>query len=141
MRARIWSTEEDNMGKVVGRDPIFVVQTVVTLLLALTLFFNFTPTVQGLVTALVVAVGGVVSAWLVAAEKAVPLLEGLMRALLALVAGLGVDIPTHTQAALFATLSVLVAFWLRTQVVAPVRLADTVRDVVPPITRSTGGHV
>jgi hypothetical protein len=127
------------MNRVVGRDPVFTVQTVVALVLALTLFFNWTPTVQGLVTALVVALGGVASAFLVSAEKALPLLEGVAKALLALIAGLGVDVPANVQAGVFATLAVVTAYWMRTQVVAPVPLAAA--PTVPPITRSTGGHV
>src|SRR5262245_58072317 len=126
--------------KVVGRDPIFVVQSVVAALLALTLFFNFNPTVQSLVTAVVVAAGGVVAAWLVAAEKALPLLEGLARAVLALIAGLGIAVPANVQAGVFALLSVLAGFWLRGQVVAPVSSAPPAQPL-PPITRSTGGHV
>jgi len=127
------------MNRVVGRDPVFTVQTVVALVLALTLFFNLSPTVQGLVTAVVVALGGVVAAFLVSAEKALPLLEGLAKAVLALIAGLGVDVPANVQAGVFALLAVVTAYWMRTQVVAPVPLVAAPN--VPPITRSTGGHV
>lgn len=129
------------MPKVIGRDPVFVTQGVVAFVLALTLFFNFNPTVQALVTAVVVAVGGVVAAWLVAAEKALPLLEGLAKAVLALIAGLGVDVPANVQAGVFALLAVITAYWMRGQVVAPVPAVPVVANVVPPITRSTGGHV
>lgn len=127
--------------KVVGRDPVFVVQSVVALVLALTLFLNLNPTVQGLVTAVVVTLGGVVSAWLVAAEKALPLLEGLAKAVLALIAGLGVDIPANVQAGVFAVLAVVTAYWMRGQVVAPVPASRVAAPEVPTITRTTGGHV
>lgn len=128
------------MNKVVGRDPVFVVQSAVAAVLALTLFLNLNPTLQGLVTAVVVGVGGVVSAWLVAAEKALPLLEGLAKAVLALIAGLGVNIPGNVQAGVFALLAVVTAYWMRGQVVAPVSL-DKPAPPVPPMTRSTGGHL
>lgn len=126
--------------KVVGRDPVFTVQTVVAAVLALTLFLNLSPELQGLVTAVVVAIGGVVSAWLVAAEKALPLLEGVAKAVLALIAGLGIDVPANIQAGVFALLSVVTAYWMRGHVTAPVPATPPAAPV-PPITRSTGGHV
>lgn len=126
--------------KFAGREPAFLVQTVIATVLALTLFLDLSPQVQSLVTAVVVAIGGVVTAWMVAAERALPLLEGLARAVLALIAGLGWEVPAYIQAGVFALLSVQVAFWMRGQVVAPVPLANSV-TAVPPITRSTGGHV
>jgi hypothetical protein len=128
------------MNKIIGRDPVFVVQGVVALALALTLFFNFNPTVQGLVTAAVVAVGGVVAAWMVAAEKALPLLEGLAKAIIALIAGLGIDVPGNIQAGVFAVLAVVTAYWMRGQVFAPVPMVPAT-STPPPITRTTGGHV
>jgi len=126
--------------RVVGRDPVFTVQTVVALVLAVTLFFNFSTDIQALVTAVVVALGGVVAAWMVAAEKALPLLEGLAKAVLALVAGLGVDIPANVQAGVFAVLAVVTAYWMRGQVVAPVPLSNATVPT-PTINRTTGGHV
>lgn len=128
------------MNKVVGRDPVFTVQTVVAAVLAVTLFFNLSPALQALVTAVVVAAGGVVAAWLVSAEKALPLLEGLAKAVLALIAGLGVHVPANVQAGVFALLAVITAYWMRGQVFAPVPLTPAAPPV-PPITRSTGGHV
>jgi hypothetical protein len=125
--------------KIVGRDPVFVVESAMMALLALSLFLNLNPTVQGLVTAAVMAVGGFVSAWLVSAEKALPALTGVARAILALIAGLGVDVPANVQAGVFALISVFVAFMLRDRVAAP--MSATAPAVVPPITRTTGGHV
>jgi hypothetical protein len=126
--------------KVVGREPAFVVQSIVAAVLAVTLFFNLSPVLQGLVTAVVVGVGGVVTAAMVAAEKALPLLEGLAKAVLALIAGLGVDIPGNVQAGVFALLAVFTAYWMRGQVTAPVPAIPPVPPV-PPITRATGGHL
>lgn len=129
--------------KVLGRDPVFVVEVTAAALLALSLFLNFSTDVQALVNAAVMAVAGVVSAWAVAAEKAVPLLMGAGRAVLALIAGLGVDIPANVQAGVFAVISVVTMVIVRDRVVAPVPLAANGRHdmTTPPITRTTGGHV
>lgn len=124
----------------VGREPVFVPELAGMLILALSLFLNLNPTMQGLVTAVVTALVGVVSAWLVAAEKALPLLAGLARAVIALVIGIGVDVPANIQAGIFAVLAVFVAYMNRGQVFAPVPLAP-VAPATPPITRTTGGHV
>lgn len=129
------------MPKVIGRDPVFVTQSVVALLLALTLFMNLNPTAQGLVNAAIVAAGGVVAAWLVAAEKALPLLEGLAKAVIALIVGLGVDVPANVQAGVFAVLAVFTAYWMRGQVVAPVGPTPVATTTPVVISRTTGGHV
>lgn len=129
------------MKKVVGRDPVFVTELGGMLVLAISLFFNLNPTVQGLVNAVVMALVGVVSAWLVSAEKALPLIAGLARAVIALMVGLGIEVPANVQAGAFAVIGVFVAFMLRSQVVAPVPAVELAPPIVPPITRSTGGHV
>lgn len=128
------------MNKIIGRDPVFTVQSAVAAVLAITLFFNLSTDIQALVNAVVVALGGVVAAWMVAAEKALPLLEGLAKAIIALIVGMGIDVPANVQAGVFALLAVVTAYWMRGQVVAPVQLEPPVA-AVPPITRTTGGHV
>lgn len=128
--------------KVLGREPVVVVETVVALLLAVSLFFNFSTDVQALVNAAVVAVGAVAQAWTVSAEKALPLIAGAAKAIIALVIGFGVDVPPNVQAAVMAVIAVVVGFFLRGQVVAPVPLRlPGEGPAVPPITRTTGGHV
>lgn len=131
------------MNKILGRDPVFVVEVTAATLLALSLFLNLSTDVQALANAAVMAVAGVVSAWAVAAERAVPLLLGAARAVLALIAGLGVDIPANIQAAVFALVSVVTMILVRDRVVAPVPLTANGRHdmTTPPITRTTGGHV
>lgn len=128
------------MSKIVGRDPVFVTELAGMLVLALSLFLNLNPDMQGLLSAAVLALVGVVSAWLVAAEKALPLMAGLARSLIALVVGFGIDVPANVQAGVYAVIAVFVAFMLRGQVVAPVPLT-TVGPPAPAITRTTGGHV
>lgn len=129
------------MTKIVGRDPVFVAESAVTVLLAVSLFFNFSTDVQALVNAAIVAVGGVFAAWMVAAEKAVPLLSGAARAVIALMLGLGIDIAPNIQAGIMAVLAAVVAFLMRGQVVAPVPLQVPAHAVVPVRTRDAGGHV
>lgn len=124
----------------IGREPVFVVQNAVAVLLAATLFLNLSTDVQSLVNAVIVAAGGVAAAFMVAAERALPLLDGLLRAVLALVIGLGIDVPANVQAGIFATLAAIVAWLLRDRVTAPVQ-PPSLTGVVPPITRTTGGHV
>jgi len=64
-------------------------------------------------------------------------------AVLALIAGLGVDIPANVQAGVFAVISVVTMVIVRDRVVAPMPLAANGRHdmTTPPITRTTGGHV
>lgn len=102
-----------------NREPVVVFQAlIVPALIALSLVFGFNDTTQALVNAALLAAGGFVAAAGVSSRAALPLLSGLVKAVLALVLGLGVSIPANWQAAVLGVVAVAVAFFTQSQVTA-----------------------
>lgn len=107
--------------KVLGREPaqfLGLVSALIALLSATVV--PLTDTQQGVVMAVVTAIIGVVTAAAVSAEKAAPLVAGLIQSVLSLALAFGWQIPAATQGAIMAFVAAGVAFYLRTQVSAPV---------------------
>lgn len=75
---------------------------------------------QGAIVAVLAAVCGVITAAAVKAEKAAPLVAGLVEAVLALALAFGATIEVGTQAAIMAFVAAGIGFYLRTQVAAKV---------------------
>lgn len=75
---------------------------------------------QGALNAVAVAVVGIIVAWKVAAEKAVPLIAGGVQAVLALALAFNWNLSADLQTGVMAIVTAAVAFFVRTQVVAPV---------------------
>lgn len=100
------------------QEPVMVVGLVVSVLMAMSLVLNLSTDVQSYLDAALLAAGGVVTAFMLDWRKALPLLAGLFKALLALLAGLAVDIPANWQAMAFALIATLSAYFLQSQVVA-----------------------
>lgn len=100
------------------QEPVMVVGFVVTVLMALSLVLNLSTDVQSYLDAALLAVGGVVTALMLDWRKALPLLAGLFKAVLALLAGLAVDVPANWQAMVFALISAASAYVLQSQVTA-----------------------
>lgn len=102
-----------------NREPVVVFQAlVVPILMALSLVFGFTEETQGIVNATLLAVGGFVAALGVSVRSALPLLSGLVKAVLALLAAFAVDIPSNWQVALLSVVAVVTAYFTQSQVVA-----------------------
>lgn len=75
---------------------------------------------QGALNAVVAAVLGIVVAFTVRAEKALPLLLGLVEAAVYLAVSFGWQVPAEKQALIVAFAAAVVAVWTRDRVTAPV---------------------
>lgn len=84
------------------------------------LLLGFTTDEQGALNALVVVILGVLTSLSVSAEKAAPLLAGLVQALLAVALAFGFQLTPQIQSSVMVFVGAVVAFYLRTQVFAPV---------------------
>lgn len=82
---------------------------------------------QGALNAAAAAVVGIVVAWKVSAETAVPLLAGGLQALLALALAFGFNLTADVQSGLMALFTTGLAFVVRALVVAPVNAAGLPR--------------
>ncbi len=110
------------MKNIFGREPAVLVEMLVAVALGVLLTTPLEPTVLGYANAAVVAAGGFATAGLVSAERALPALVGLIKAVFALVLGLGVALPVNLETGIIAVVSAIGAFYIRGQVVAPVPL-------------------
>lgn len=108
------------MRLIFGREPAVAVEMVGSVLLAALLLIPMDDGVRGAANAVVVAAAGFVTALLVASDRALPALTGVIKAGFALVLALGVDLPDATQVGILAVVSAVAAFFVRQQVVAPV---------------------
>ena len=117
--------------RILGREPI---QLLGLLRAALVLFsatvLPLTVDQQGAVCAVAAAVLGVAGAAAVSAERAAPLVAGLVEAVLALALAFGANLEPGLQGAVMAFVAAGVALYLRTQVVAPVAPEPTTNVVV-----------
>jgi hypothetical protein len=81
---------------------------------------HLSPEQTGLINALVVAILGAATTWLVKGDAIVASLMGVAQALLALMLGFGLAIPPNSQATIMALVSALVAAFVHSQVTGPV---------------------
>jgi hypothetical protein len=105
-------------GPLLGREPVMTVSTVVALLIAILPAFGWSTETVGTVAAALVLIGGAVEAALVAVDRLLPLLTGVAKAVLAVVASFGLHIPDNYVAALMAVLAVVGGLATRAQVSA-----------------------
>jgi nicotinamide riboside transporter PnuC len=82
--------------------------------------FHWTDHQQALLNAAVAAVAGLIAAVAVKSDKQLPAILGVVTALLALGVGFGWNISAEHQAVILSFVGAVVAFFVRTQVVAPV---------------------
>lgn len=107
--------------KVFGREPAQFLGLLSALIaLVSSTVLPLTVEQQGVLNAVAVAVVGLITAFAVSAEKAAPLVAGLMQAVLACALAFGVHLSPELQGSVMAFVAAGVAFWLRTQVFAPV---------------------
>lgn len=110
--------------KIFGREPAQVLGLLSALVALLSAtVVPLTDTQQAWVIAVVTALVGIVTAAAVSAEKAAPLVAGLVQSVLSLALAFGADVSQGTQAAIMAFTAAGVAFWLRGQVTALVPAA------------------
>ena len=112
-------------GRLLGREPVMTISTVVALLIAVLPVFGWPAETVGAVAGALVLIGGAVEAALVSVDRALPLLVGVAKAVLAVVAAFGLNIPDNHVAALMAVLTVIGGLATRAQVSA----------VQPPVNR------
>lgn len=93
-----------------------IVSTAVALLIAVLPVFGWSTEVVGTVSAALVVLGGAVSAALVSVDRVLPLLVGVAKAVLAVVAAFGLHVPDNYVAALMAVLTVVAGLATRPQV-------------------------
>lgn len=118
--------------KLLGREPAQWLQLVSGILVFLTPFLHLTVDQNGAVMAVVTAVFGVATGLAVSGEKAAPMVAGLLKALIALALAWHFNLSPEVQAGSMVLLEAGVAWYLRTQVVAPV--ADVPEPVAVPAT-------
>lgn len=106
--------------KIFGREPAVLWGLVATLAQALLLLLNLDTGVQAAANAVLLAIAGFLTAASVSVDAALPALTGLLKAVFALVIGLGVDLPNTTQVAILAVVTALGAFFVRQNVIAKV---------------------
>lgn len=114
-----------------GREPAQWLQLISGVLIFLTPLLHVSAELNGAILALVTAVFGFLTALAVSAEKAAPAVAGLLKGLIALALALRFHITPEVQAGLMVLVEAGVAWYLRTQVVAPaVRKLAVPRTVV-----------
>lgn len=103
-------------GRLLGREPVMTISTIVALLIAVLPVFGWSGQTVGAVAAALVLAGGAAEAAMVSVDRALPLLVGVAKAVLAAVASFGVHLPDNHVAALMAALTVVAGLATRAQV-------------------------
>lgn len=103
-----------------GREPIKLLALLAGIIEILSVtVVHFTDAQQAGVNAVVTIVVGLVGAWSVSAEKALPFISGLVQAVLTTAVAFGLHLPADANAAIMAFVAAAMGMWVRTQVVAP----------------------
>lgn len=114
--------------RIFGREPAQWLQLASGILIFLTPFLHLTVDQNGAILAVITAAFGFATALAVSGEKAAPLVAGLLKALIALALAFHFMMPPEVQAGTMVLVEAAVAWYLRTQVIAPVI------DVPDPVT-------
>lgn len=106
---------------VLGREPALWAGLAKAVIITIATFaFPLTTDQQGTLNAVVAAVLGLVVAFAVSAEKAVPFLLGLLEAIIAVAVSFGANLTPTNQLVIMGLAAAVVAMFTRTQVVAPI---------------------
>lgn len=109
---------------VLGREPALWLGAIAAAVQLISyLALPLTPDQQSLINAVATAVFGVIAAFMVSQEKAVPALLGCLQAIIALAIGFGAHLSPGVQTSIMTAAAAFAAFVTRTQVVAPVPLS------------------
>lgn len=106
--------------RLLGREPAQWLQLASGVLVFLTPILGLTADVNGAVIAVLTALFGIATGLAVSAEKAAPMVAGFLKALIALALALRFEISPEMQAGAMVLVEAGVAWYLRTQVTAPV---------------------
>lgn len=99
-----------------GRDPVVTVAVLAAGIIAALPLVGWTPPVTGAVTAVVTTAAGVASAALLSVDRALPLLVGLGKSIIALLLTFGVHFPENYVTAIMAFLTFVAGLATRPQV-------------------------
>jgi nicotinamide riboside transporter PnuC len=102
-----------------GREPAQWVQLASGLLIFLTPFLHLSDGLNGAILAALTAVFGFLTALAVSKEKAAPAVAGLLKALIALAVAFRLNLSAEVQSGIMVFVEAGVAWYLRTQVLAP----------------------
>lgn len=108
------------MHKIFGREPAVFWSLVAGLVLALLQLIPMPTAVNGALNAVTLAAAGLVTAAMVATDKVLPALVGLIQAVFALFLALGTPVAETTQTGILALVAAGAAFFVRGQVDAKV---------------------
>lgn len=108
------------MMRIFGREPAMFFETLVAVALGVLLTLQLPADVLGYANAVAVAAGGVLTAVFVKGDQALPALIGFIKAVFALIIGLGVALPINLETGIIAIVSAIGTFYVRTQVTAPI---------------------
>lgn len=103
-----------------GREPAQWVHLLSGLLIFLTPVLHLSVDLSGAIMAVIAALSGLVTAVSVSKDQAAPLVAGLIKALLALALALHFHLSVDVQSGIMVAVEGAVAFFLRTQLTAPV---------------------
>lgn len=104
-----------------GREPaLWSAATRALIILVTTFLFPLTIAQQGSLNAAVAALLGVIVAFQVHAEKAVPFLLGLIEAVIYLAVSFGLQLDPEQQSVVMGVVVAVFAVWTRDRVVAPI---------------------
>lgn len=106
--------------KFLGREPAQWVGLLAGFLVLLTPLLHLSVDLHGALLAVIVAIGGIVTAAAAGGEKAAPLVAGLIKALIAVALALHFELTPELQSGIMVFVEAGVAWYLRTQIVAPV---------------------
>lgn len=115
--------------RLLGREPAQWIQLASGVLVFLTPILGLAADQNGAVIAVITAAFGIATGLAVSAEKAAPMVAGLLKALIALALAWRLDLSPEMQAGLIVMVEAGVAWYLRTQVSAPVGANGEVRQV------------
>lgn len=103
---------------VTGREPVVLWMAIVTPLIQLVSAFIFplNDEQQGVLNGAFAVVLGFVAMLAVSVDRALPMLAGVVQALIAVGLAFGMDLDPETQTAILAVVAGLVGFFVRTQV-------------------------
>jgi hypothetical protein len=101
-----------------ARDPVVLLVALVAPLLQLisSLVFPLTDEQQGILNAAFAALFGIIAAFRVSVDKALPLLVGFAQAVIAVGVGFGMEIDPTAQSAILAVIGLVSSYFVRTQV-------------------------
>lgn len=106
--------------KILGREPAVFWALNVGVMLALLRLIPLPAEINGALNGAVLAAAGLVTAAMVATDKVLPALVGLIQATFAVFLAFGTPVPEVTQTGILALIAAVASFFVRQNVVAPV---------------------